>query len=108
LVGGQEQRLAQYRVAAFGGPAVPAGQAGGVQAWHQPGEGAGAGQGAEPVRVAEAAQDRGCGDLGDPGCGGQDGVRVGLFEDQRGAFVEVFDLLGQLQRQPGLDRDVLG
>ena len=33
---------------------------------------------------------------------------VGLVEQQRGAFVEVFDLLGELQRQPGLDRDVFG
>ena len=35
-------------------------------------------------------------------------ARVGVLEQHCGAFVEVFDLLGQLQRQPGLDRDVLG
>jgi hypothetical protein len=29
-------------------------------------------------------------------------------QQQRGPFVEVFDLFGQLQRQPGLEGDVFG
>jgi len=42
-----------------------------------------------------------------PGAEVRNANRVSLLEQQRGALVEVFDLLGQLQRQPGLDRDVL-
>src|SRR5215207_11280268 len=60
------------------------------------------------VRVTEPAQDRGGGDRGDARSGGQDAVRVSGPQQHGSAFVEVFDLLGQLQRQPGLERDVFG
>lgn len=106
VVGGHEQCLAQDRVAAFGGWPVPAGQAGGVEGGHEPGEGAGAGQGGEPSGVAEPSQDRGGGGGGDAGGRGDDPGRVGLFEQERGAFAEFLDFLGELQREPDFDRDV--
>ena len=58
LAGGHEQRLPQDGVAAFGGAAVSTGQTGRVQDRHQAGEGPCTGEGGEPVRVAEPAQDR--------------------------------------------------
>jgi hypothetical protein len=72
LAGGREQRFAQNGVAAFGRASVSAGQAGRVEDGHQAGEGSGAGEGGEPVWVAEPAQDGGGGDRGDAGCRGED------------------------------------
>jgi hypothetical protein len=57
---------------------------------------------------AEPAEDCGGGDGCNTGSRGDDSCRVGFTQQQRGPFVEVFDLLGQLQRQPGLEGDVLG
>ena len=108
LPGGHEQRLPQDRIAAFGRSAVSTGQAGGVEGGHEAGKGPCAGEGVESVRVAEPPQNGRRRYRCDAGCGGEDAGRVGVFEQQCGAFVEVFDLLGQLQRQPGLDGDVLG
>jgi hypothetical protein len=90
--------LPQDRVAAFGRFAVSLVQAGGVQKRHEAGEGSGAGEGGEPVRVAEPSEDGGCGDGGDAGSRGDDSCRVGFPQQQRGPFVEIFDLFGQLQR----------
>jgi hypothetical protein len=108
LAGGHEQCLPQHCVAAFGRSAVSLVKAGGVEERHQAGEGSGTGEGGEPVRVAEPSQDGGSGNRGDTGSGGDDAGRVGFPQQQRGPFVEVLDLLGQLQRQPGLEGDVLG
>ncbi len=66
------------------------------------------GQGLEPAGVAESAQDDRTGDRADAGGGGDDPVGV-AFADQHGdAFVDLLDLLGERQRQPGFDGDVLG
>ena len=83
-------------------------QAGGVHGRDQAGEGPGAGEGGEPVRVAEPPENRRCGDRCDAGSRGEDAARVGFTQQQRGPFVEVFDLFGQLQCQSGLDGDVFG
>ena len=108
LAGGHEQCLPQDRVTAFGRAAVSTVETRRIKNGNQAGEGSGAGEGAEPVRVAEPPQDRGGGDRGDTGSRGDDSGRVGFTQQQRGPFVEIFDLLGQLQRQPGLDGDVFG
>ena len=108
LAGGHEQCLPQDRVAAFGRSAVSTVHTGSVEGGHQAGEGSGAGEGGEPVRVAEPSENRGCGDGRNTGSRGDDSCWVGFTQQQRGPFVEVFDLFGQLQRQPGLEGDVLG
>ena len=58
--------------------------------------------------IAEAAEDRCGGDLGDAGRGGHAAARVGLLKQERGALVEVFQFLGQVQRQTRLNGDVIG
>jgi hypothetical protein len=62
---------------------------GSVEGGHQAGEGSGAGEGGEPVRVAEPPQDRGSGDRCDAGSRGDDSGRVGFTQQQRGPLVEV-------------------
>src|SRR5690348_14084968 len=83
-------------------------QAGGIEDWHQAGESPSTSERAEAVRVAEAAENRRCGDRADARSGAQDAVRVGGVQQQRGPLVEVFQFLGYLQRQTGFDRDVFG
>ena len=108
LAGSHEQGLPQTGIATFGGAAVAAGQPGGVEDRDRPGEGLSTGQGSEPIRIAEPAQDRACCDRGDAWSGGEDAGRISCSQQQSSALVELFDLLGELQREPGLDRDVLG
>ena len=84
LPGGHEQCLPQDRVAAFGRAAVSIVHTGSIEGGNQAGEGSGAGEGGEPVRVAEPSENRGCGDRGDAGCGGEDAGRVGFTQQQCG------------------------
>jgi hypothetical protein len=65
LAGGHEQCLPHDRITAFGRAAVSIVEAGGVEGGHEAGEGSSAGEGGEPVRVAEAPQDRPCSDMKD-------------------------------------------
>ena len=108
LVGADEQGLAQQRVAAFGGSSVAPGDAGGVEGGHQSAEGADGGQGVEPGGVAEATEDDRAGDGADAGGGGEDAVRVAVADQHRDALVDFLDLVGEGQREAGLDGDVVG
>jgi hypothetical protein len=81
LAGGHEQCLPQDRVAAFGRAAVSTVETGSIEGGHEAGEGAGAGEGGEPVRVAEPSEDGGSGDSRNTGSGGDDSCRVGFTQE---------------------------
>jgi hypothetical protein len=78
LAGGHEQCLPQDRVAAFGRSAVSIVEGGGVEERYKAGEGSGAGEGGEPVRVAEPSEDGGGGNGRETGGRGEDAGRVGF------------------------------
>jgi hypothetical protein len=89
LAGGHEQCLPQDRVTAFGRAAVSTVETRRIKDGNQAGEGSCAGEGVEPVRVAEPPQDRGGGDRGDTGSRRENAGRVGFTQQQRGPLVEV-------------------
>ena len=96
LVGGDEQRFPQDRVAGFGGAAVSTADTGGVQVGTRPvkdrapaREANRFGSPSRP-RIAAAVTPT-------PGAEARMPCRVACHAAARGAFVEVLDLLGQLQ-----------
>ena len=107
LAGGHEQCPAS-RVAAFGRSAVSIVEGEASRRRHRPVKARAPARELEPVRVAEPSEDGGGGNGRETGGRGDDAGRVGFTQQQRGPFVEVVDLLGRLQRQPGLEGDVFG
>ena len=108
VVGGDEGGFAQAGVAGLGESAVAVGLAGGVGGGDQAGEGADRGEVGESCCVAESSEDLRGADPADAGGGSDDPGRVGLVVESGDALVELVDLLGEGQREPGFDGDVGG
>ena len=108
VVGGDEGGFAQAGVAGLGESAAAVGLAGGVGGGDQAGEGADRGEVGESCCVAESSEDLRGADPADAGGGSDDPGRVGLVVESGDALVELVDLLGEGQREPGFDGDVGG
>src|SRR6185437_3874186 len=92
-----EERLSEEGVAGLGRSTMAAVAPRGAEAGHESAERARTGQGAEPARITEAAQDLGSVDWPHARNRSKDPLRVERSQHHRDALLELFDLLGKRQ-----------